>query len=201
MFKSKYLYLFAEKNEIIFRYDARGALGSRELVAAEGCNKSSGWDRLTPEEQRAERLCDEERYRALYCDEDEEEMYRGNMIFLFYLLVWYLFSKVVLYSTLSLLLEEELKRIHMSNSGRYGQVEFNYDDQSESLQNESKDKEEVLKAEDEEPFIPSPNLVIPEGMVLVIFIFISIFVEMVFFAFMKCNMAYYPSGFSPKLRN
>lgn len=56
----------------------------------------------------------------------------------------------------------------MSNSGRYGQVEFNYDiDESEATQPEIKSSEECPKTEDDEPFIPPPFLTIPNGMAVV----------------------------------
>lgn len=56
----------------------------------------------------------------------------------------------------------------MSNSGRYGQVEFNYDiEEAETTQPESKSSEECAKTEDDEPFIPPPFLTIPSGMAVV----------------------------------
>lgn len=63
------------------RYDCRGNMAAKELAAAESRVEygSVNWQHhMSPEEQRAERLCDEERYRALHTDEDEEEMYRGE---------------------------------------------------------------------------------------------------------------------------
>ncbi|CAK1541807.1 unnamed protein product [Leptosia nina] len=75
----------------IDRYDGRGALHDlRSLEAPPG-----GYDwrvELTRAELDVEQLCDEERYRALHTDEDEEEMYK----------------------------EEELKRLHAAGYGQVG---------------------------------------------------------------------------------
>lgn len=58
------------------RYDARGAL--HELSRHEA--PPGGYDsrlELTKTEYDVEQLCDEERFRALHTDEDEELMYKG----------------------------------------------------------------------------------------------------------------------------
>jgi hypothetical protein len=63
------------------RYDARGAL--HDLSALEAPPGGYDWRvELTKGEWEVEQLCDEERYRALHADEDEEEMYKGisNML-------------------------------------------------------------------------------------------------------------------------
>lgn len=58
------------------RYDARGAL--HDLSALEAPPGGYDWRvELTRAEREVEQLCDEERYRALHTDEDEEEMYKG----------------------------------------------------------------------------------------------------------------------------
>lgn len=58
------------------RYDARGAL--HELSRFEAPPGGYDWRvELTRSEQEVEQLCDEERYRALHTDEDEELMYKG----------------------------------------------------------------------------------------------------------------------------
>lgn len=49
-------------------------------TSAEGYD-TARWLGLTDAERRVEQLCDEERYRALHTNEDEEELYRGNYIF------------------------------------------------------------------------------------------------------------------------
>ncbi|XP_045453913.1 protein suppressor of white apricot [Melitaea cinxia] len=75
----------------IDRYDARGALHDLSTLEA----PSGGYDwrvELTRAELDVEQLCDEERYRALHTDEDEEEMYK----------------------------EEELKRLHAAGYGQVG---------------------------------------------------------------------------------
>ncbi|XP_052739280.1 protein suppressor of white apricot isoform X2 [Bicyclus anynana] len=75
----------------IDRYDARGAL--HDLSALEAPPGGFDWRvELTRAERDVEQLCDEERYRALHTDEDEEEMYK----------------------------EEELKRLHAAGYGQVG---------------------------------------------------------------------------------
>ncbi|XP_060806531.1 protein suppressor of white apricot isoform X1 [Amyelois transitella] len=75
----------------IDRYDARGAL--HDLSALEAPSGGYDWRiELTRAELDVEQLCDEERYRALHTDEDEEEMYK----------------------------EEELKRLHAAGYGQVG---------------------------------------------------------------------------------
>ncbi|KAJ0173259.1 hypothetical protein K1T71_011435 [Dendrolimus kikuchii] len=75
----------------IDRYDARGAL--HDLSALEAPPGGFDWRvELTKNEHDVEQLCDEERYRALHTDEDEEEMYK----------------------------EEELKRLHAAGYGQVG---------------------------------------------------------------------------------
>lgn len=75
----------------IDRYDARGAL--HDLTRLEAPPGGYDWRvELTRGELDVEQLCDEERYRALHTDEDEEEMYK----------------------------EEELKRLHAAGYGQVG---------------------------------------------------------------------------------
>ncbi|XP_063368734.1 protein suppressor of white apricot [Cydia amplana] len=75
----------------IDRYDARGAL--HDVASLEAPPGGFDWRvELTRNEQDVEQLCDEERYRALHTDEDEEEMYK----------------------------EEELKRLHAAGYGQVG---------------------------------------------------------------------------------
>ncbi|KAJ2940303.1 hypothetical protein O0L34_g11875 [Tuta absoluta] len=75
----------------IDRYDARGAL--HDLGSHEAPPGGFDWRvELSRTEQEVEQLCDEERYRALHTDEDEEEMYK----------------------------EEELKRLHAAGYGQVG---------------------------------------------------------------------------------
>ncbi|GBP35446.1 Protein suppressor of white apricot [Eumeta japonica] len=59
------------------KYDARGAL--HELTSLEAPAGGYDWRvELTRAELDVEQLCDDERYRALHTDEDEEEMYKGG---------------------------------------------------------------------------------------------------------------------------
>lgn len=61
------------------RYDARGAL--HELSSHEAPPGGFDWRvELRKTELDVEQLCDEERYRALHTDEDEEEMYKGMFL-------------------------------------------------------------------------------------------------------------------------
>ncbi|CAG9126501.1 unnamed protein product [Plutella xylostella] len=61
----------------IDRYDARGAL--HDLSRLEAPPGGFDWRvELTRNELDVEQLCDEERYRAMHTDEDEEEMYKGK---------------------------------------------------------------------------------------------------------------------------
>lgn len=61
------------------RYDARGAL--HELSSHEAPPGGFDWRvELRKSELDVEQLCDEERYRALHTDEDEEEMYKGKLL-------------------------------------------------------------------------------------------------------------------------
>lgn len=95
-------------------------------------------------EKQVESMCDEERYRALVTNEEEETMYQ----------------------------EEELKRLHYAISDKgnsYGQVEYKYDgeanDEEENITEKNVEKSD--DAGDDEPFIPSPQLDLPVNMVLV----------------------------------
>ncbi|KAK6642152.1 hypothetical protein RUM44_013875 [Polyplax serrata] len=128
----------------IDRYDARGTLF--DLKQAEA--PSGGFDRyfgLTDMERQVESMCDDERYRALVTNEEEETMYQ----------------------------EEELKRLHYAISDKgnsYGQVEYKYDGESNTIE-ESNNEKNIEKQEDcgggdDEPFVPSPQLDIPVNMVL-----------------------------------
>ena len=65
----------------IDRYDGRGALS--DLKAHEAQPGMSADECLTEAERKVELLCNEERYRALHCNEDEEALYQGNYIFVF----------------------------------------------------------------------------------------------------------------------
>lgn len=106
---------------------------------------------LTASEQRAEQLCEEERYFSLYNNEIEEELYQGkcfaschNLVTVFFFLYF---------------IEESLKR-----SSAHGQIAFNYD-KTDTLAIES-----VEGPKDEEPdevFVPHPNFYVPPDIPLV----------------------------------
>lgn len=112
---------------------------------------------LTPSEQRAEQLCEEERYFSLYNNDVEEEMHQGNFINLLYLL-----HSISFYITFT---EEELKRLHKQRSSTYGQVPFSYD-----KKNDNEDIKPVDEQKEEEPdevFVPHPKFYIPPDIELV----------------------------------
>lgn len=121
---------------------------------------SGGFDRffgLTDMERQVEAMCDEERYRALMTNEEEESMYQ----------------------------EEELKRLHyaIADKGKsYGQVEYNYHEGNakstvEEIPTTEKPAVKPDKSDDgadDEPFVPSPQLDIPVNMVLVCLIIANV---------------------------
>lgn len=107
---------------------------------------------LTASEQRAEQLCEEERYFSLYNNEIEEELYQGRCSECCY--------KSQLFNSFFLLfLEESLKR-----SSAHGQIAFNYD-KPEILAIES--VEEPKDEEPDEVFVPHPNFYVPPEIPLV----------------------------------
>ncbi|KAH8259948.1 hypothetical protein KR044_005172 [Drosophila immigrans] len=89
----------------IDRYDVRGALCELASYEAPPGGYGNRLEYLTADEQRAEQLCEEERYLFLYNNEEE----------------------------LRLQQEEDLKRLQQETSGSsYSQVDFQYDGQSTS---------------------------------------------------------------------
>ncbi|KAK3927052.1 Protein suppressor of white apricot [Frankliniella fusca] len=127
----------------IDRYDVRGTVYDlRPLEPLGGGASDALWSTLSDAERKVEQLCDEERYRALYHNEAEEALYQ----------------------------EEELKRLHkaLDPQNSYGQVAYSYDEDNEqniSTEAGSKEPSEAADEEDE-PFIPPPELDVPVGMVL-----------------------------------
>ena len=63
---------------LLSRYDCRGALNDLTpyLPKSEGFERSVG---LSIEEKRIESYCEQERYRALVVNEDEELLYQGEL--------------------------------------------------------------------------------------------------------------------------
>ncbi|XP_065201078.1 protein suppressor of white apricot [Planococcus citri] len=117
----------------IDRYDCRGALNDLTKYLP----KSESFDlraNLSNQEKRIEQLCDEERYRALTTNEEEETLFQ----------------------------EEELKRLQqaLNNEKSYSEVGFSYENDNKSP-TESVSKE--ITAE-EETFIPPYQLDVPVGM-------------------------------------
>ncbi|XP_037031470.1 protein suppressor of white apricot isoform X2 [Bradysia coprophila] len=60
----------------IDRYDVRATLSDLQPYEAPSGGYTNRLDYLTPAEQRAEQLCEEERYRSLYDNDVDEELYR-----------------------------------------------------------------------------------------------------------------------------
>jgi hypothetical protein len=60
------------------RYDARGALNDVAQYEAPPGGYNNRLEYLSPSEQRAELLCEEERYFSLFNNEVEEELYFGE---------------------------------------------------------------------------------------------------------------------------
>lgn len=148
------------------RYDCRGALN--DLIPY--LPKSEGFDRflnLSNEEKRIESLCDQERYRALTVNEDEELLYQGKIKFSF-------FNVVHVYMNIPFcisFIEEELKRLQkaLNNEKSFSEVAFKYDDDNKSI-TETSNKDTTQEEEDEdqfEQFIPPYQLDIPVGMKIV----------------------------------
>ncbi|XP_034935772.1 splicing factor, suppressor of white-apricot homolog isoform X2 [Chelonus insularis] len=126
----------------IDRYDGRGALA--DLRSHEP--PPGGFDArtiLTEDELKVEQLCDEERYRSLYNNDAEELMYH----------------------------EEEMKRLQQALGGdnTYGQVAYNYDEDSQPAGTEdsqSPKPSEGSQEEEDQAFVLPPELEAPEGMIL-----------------------------------
>uniref|UniRef100_A0A1A9W1Y8 SURP motif domain-containing protein n=1 Tax=Glossina brevipalpis TaxID=37001 RepID=A0A1A9W1Y8_9MUSC len=96
-----------DHNLKIDRYDVRGALYDLTPYEPPPGGYGNRLDYLTPEEQRAEQLCEEERYLFLYNDELD---FINNQ-------------------------EEELKRLQQETNGAgYNQVDFTYDRQSMQIE-------------------------------------------------------------------
>lgn len=65
--------------ENLSRYDVRATLSDLQPYEAPPGGYSNRLDYLSPAEQKAEQLCEEERYYSLYRNEIEEEVYLGKM--------------------------------------------------------------------------------------------------------------------------
>ncbi|XP_011262451.2 splicing factor, suppressor of white-apricot homolog isoform X2 [Camponotus floridanus] len=127
----------------IDRYDGRGALADLRIHEP----PPGGFDQrtiLTEEELKVEQLCDEERYRSLYNNDAEESMYH----------------------------EEEIKRLHqaLDSESSYNQAGYNYNEdennQKASGEDSQSPKQSEGSQEEDQAFVPPPELEIPEGMIL-----------------------------------
>lgn len=65
------------------RYDVRAALTDINKYEAPPGGYDNRLDYLSPAEQRAEQLCEEERYFSLHNNDFEEELYKGSKYFFF----------------------------------------------------------------------------------------------------------------------
>lgn len=118
-------------------------------------------DYLSASEQRAEQLCEQERYYSLYNNDVEEELYQGMPIVVarkqsVHFRLWFT--------------EEELKRLK-SNIGN-AQIAFDYDKPQGNIENPNASEETEVKEEDkdeppDEVYVPHPKFFIPEGVELV----------------------------------
>ena len=130
--------------------------------------KSESFDlraNLSNQEKRIEQLCDEERYRALTTNEEEEILDQGNRSLIFRL------NRMptceVQDNVLYFFVEEELKRLQqaLNNEKSYAEVGFTYENDGKSV-TESLSKDTSVD-EDEEMFIPPYQLDVPIGMKIV----------------------------------
>nr|CAG4638514.1 EOG090X07RL [Cyclestheria hislopi] len=136
-----------DENIKIDRYDARGTLFDLKQyeMPQGGYNRYEG---LTPEEKHMEELCDEERYFALYKDEEEEAIIK----------------------------EEEIKRLHqdvseaVSNEVTYHQVPFSYSNQQdggdENTVSEPTPQKSLLGELGDAIYVPPPELDLPPDIVV-----------------------------------
>ncbi|XP_043489382.1 splicing factor, suppressor of white-apricot homolog isoform X2 [Polistes fuscatus] len=124
----------------IDRYDGRGALGDLRIHEP----PAGGFDQrtiLTEDELKVEQLCDEERYRSLYNNDAEDSMYH-----------------------------EEMKRLHqaLDSENSYTQVAYNYNDDENNSKLACEDSQSPKQSEgsqeEDQAFVPPPDLEIPEGM-------------------------------------
>ncbi|KAG5332009.1 SFSWA protein, partial [Acromyrmex charruanus] len=127
----------------IDRYDGRGALADLRIHEP----PPGGFDQrtiLTEEELKVEQLCDEERYRSIYNNDAEESMYH----------------------------EEEIKRLHqaLDSESSYNQVGYNYNEDENGHKASGEDSQSSKQSEgsqeEDQAFVPPPELEIPEGMIL-----------------------------------
>ncbi|XP_029155740.1 splicing factor, suppressor of white-apricot homolog isoform X2 [Nylanderia fulva] len=127
----------------VYRYDGRGALADLRIHEP----PPGGFDQrtiFTEEELKVEHLCDEERYQSLYNNDAEESMYH----------------------------EEEIKRLHqaLDSESSYNQVGFNYNEDENNQKASGEDSQSPKQSEDsqeeDQAFVPPPELEIPEGMIL-----------------------------------
>ncbi|XP_017006598.2 protein suppressor of white apricot isoform X1 [Drosophila takahashii] len=119
----------------IDRYDVRGALCELAPHEAPPGGYGNRLEYLTAEEQRAEQLCEEERYLFLYNNEEE----------------------------LRLRQEEDLKRLQQETSGgNYSQVGFQYDGQSAASASTAPSQLSPTSEENELPFVlPYTLMMVP----------------------------------------
>lgn len=64
------------------RYDVRATLSDIKPYEASSNSYVNRLDGLSPAEQQAEQLAEEERYYSLYRNEVEEEMYKGLLFYI-----------------------------------------------------------------------------------------------------------------------
>ncbi|XP_037810556.1 LOW QUALITY PROTEIN: protein suppressor of white apricot [Lucilia sericata] len=128
-----------DNNLKIDRYDVRGALYDLTPYEPPPGGYGNRLDYLTAEEQRAEQLCEEERYLFLYNNEED------------------VITKQ----------EEELKRLQQETNGcSYSQVGFSYDQSQQIGPNREEFSNSPSCEEAEQAFQLPYNFQVPEGMQL-----------------------------------
>lgn len=162
------------------RYDVRAALTDISQYEAPAGGYDNRLDYLSSEEQRAEQLCEHERYFSLHNNDVEEELYKGKLNFMRatdICIRLFIHSINIVFVCFSHFAEEELKRLKNTiGSAGYAQVSFNYEQPATSASNasaeqaidsggdDSKDVDNGDNNEVDEVYVPHPKFVIPSGM-------------------------------------
>jgi Alternative splicing regulator len=141
-------------------YDARGALNDLAQYEPPPGGYTNRLDYLSAAEQRAEQLCEEERYYSLYNNEVEEELYFGESA---------LNPRSCSLNDSFIFSEESMKR----QTATHGQIAFNYDNvdnnspTTESSTVKIDEGNDAETEEDLEPFVAPRNFDIPIDMEVV----------------------------------
>lgn len=161
------------------RYDVRATLNDISQYEPPPGGYDNRMDYLSPAEQKAEQLCEQERYFSLYNNDMEEEIYKGNLLRKLFdqnilkndrLRSLYSFkTNSIFYSIFFFFTEEELKRLKST----IGQIPYSYDQSSDQQLQQSNDNNQSSniepnengKDESDEPYIPNPHFIMPSNMI------------------------------------